>query len=378
MTKNVLIYSIPFGFGPAGKAIILANHLKKNYNVRIATFSHSLHLLKKSTNGISIFDCYSRNINEWDIALFDGVDTFISIMDLQVIRSVKIKYPHIKTIFVDSLFSWRMNESLGSLIEDIRFVDFYIAQYFPRIKNQFSTEKTFKNIYIVSPLIDRYCNFVNENKTNNNLLIHYGGVSSPIINFRQLLPFLEKTTETIIREFHKKIPLFFAGNIELMKHLKIVFSEFSDVVFDCFEHNKFQKILSQSQVFITTPGVESAYESFFWEKPILFLPPINSTQLHQVGEFLDLGCLSTLTNLDIEELQNIDKKSIDYIQKTLDLCEFCNRISARQKYADIIVSNIYALTSSQEAIQRALDIQEVIVPIDLEDGLCLVEKIIDC
>ncbi len=146
MKRRILIYSIPFGFGPTGKSIVLANNLSKTHDVQILTFSHSLHLLKKSTYGMNIFDCHSRDIEQWNPSLFEGIDTFISIMDLQVIRSVKTKYRHIKTIFIDSLLSWRINESLTNFYEGIEFIDFYIAQYFPGIESHILPEK-YRNIY---------------------------------------------------------------------------------------------------------------------------------------------------------------------------------------------------------------------------------------
>ncbi len=248
MARKVLIYSIPFGFGPTGKAIVLANHLNKVHDVQIATFANSLHLLKKSTFGMDVFDCHSRDINEWKVCLFEEIDTFISIMDLKVIRSVKTKYPHIKTIFIDSLLSWRIDESLSNFLEDIKFIDFYIAQYFPGTE---ILQEKYQNIHIVSPLLNKDFTFGDRSKVDgNHLLIHYGGLSSPSVNFQQYLPFLEKTTEIIIKEFYKKIRLIFAGNIELMKYFQIVFKDFSDVVFDCFSHSSFQEVLSQSKAYI--------------------------------------------------------------------------------------------------------------------------------
>lgn len=387
MPRKILIYSIPFGFGPTGKAIILANYLRKIHDVKISTFSHSLHLLKKSTYGVDVFDCHSRNVEEWDNSLFENVDTFISVMDLQAIRLVKTKYPHIKTIFIDSLLSWRLDESLNQLLEDTKFVDCYIAQYFPGIEDQILQTKYHENIHVVAPLLDK--NFTLEYKVRNNnsncpteqvsdsLLIHYGGLSSPVIDFDRCLPFLEKTTEIIIKEFHKSMRLIFAGNIKLMKYLRVVFNQFPDVEFDCFSHSDFQEVLSQAKAYITTPGVESSYESFFWKKPTVFLPPTNSTQLHQINKFLEVGCLSTAALFSMEALQEINEKDVEYRQKTLELCDFCNKISAGNTYQEMIISDIYALTSSERVICKTLYSQESFVPSNLENGLCLLEKILE-
>ncbi len=376
MKRKILIYSIPFGFGPTGKAIIIANHLTNLHSVQIATFAHSLHLLKKSTYGMNIFDCHSRNIEEWDVSMFESIDTFISVMDLQVIRSVKTKYPHIKTIFIDSLLSWRIEESLTNFLEDIKFIDFYIAQYFPGIENHIS-QKKYQNIHIVAPLLEK--DLILESKNNiysDHLLIHYGGVSSPVAHFEKCLSFLEKTTEIIIKEFHSKMRLFFAGNIELMKHLQIIFNDFPDTVFDCFSHSDFQEILSQSVAYITTPGVESSYESFFHKKPTLFLPPTNSTQLHQIKKFLDMGCLSTVTSSSMNSIQNINAKDTEYRQKTEELCNFCNRLSLEPSYKEMIISDIYALTRSENLIEKTLDKQDKIVPNNLDNGLYILENIL--
>lgn len=374
MARKILLYSIPFGFGPTGKAIVIASHLSKTHNVQIATFANSLHLFKKSISGMNIFDCHSRNTDDWKACLFQEIDTLISIMDLQVIRSVKSKYPHIKTVFIDSLLSWRIDESWSNFLEDIKFIDFYIAQYFPGTE---TLQEKYPNIHIVSPILSKEVIFKNKSKLNSDhLLIHYGGLSSPSVTFQQCLPFLERTTEIIINEFYAKTRLVFAGNIELMEYLRTFFKDFSNVIFDCFSHTSFQEFLSQSMAYITTPGIESSYESFFLGKPTLFLPPTNSTQLHQIKKFLDMGCLSTITTLNMDILEDIDSREIEYSQKTLELCNFCNKVSTNRNYQNLINSDIYALTESEKTIRQILDSQEKIVPSNLEDGLCLLDKIL--
>jgi hypothetical protein len=381
MQKKILIYSIPFGFGPTGKAIILANHLRKKHDVHIASFGHSLYLIKKSIYNISISDCRSRNIEEWDAYLLDNVDTVISIMDLQVVRSVKTKYPNVRTIFIDSLLSWRVDEySHNFLEENLTFIDFYIAQHFPGIDNlilQAKFLKSIKKLYLVSPIISKNDTFRTKNGVDDCLLIHYGGVNSPVVTFQQYLPFLKNTTEAIIKDFYGKVRLFFAGNIELMEYLKDSFQEYSCTIFDCFSHDDFLQLLSQSIIFVTTPGIESSYESFSFGKPTLFLYPLNSTQLHQVQHFVDMGFSSTITRLGLDDFRYISTKDIPFRKKTLDLCNLCNKLSYNGEYKQIVSSAIYDLYNSNESIQDCLDKQAKITPEKLENGLLILDKIIE-
>ncbi|HAH54175.1 MAG TPA: hypothetical protein DCM02_02525 [Flavobacterium sp.] len=380
MPKKILIYSIPFGFGPTGKAIILANHLKKKHDVHIASFGHSLHLIKKSIHDINIWDCRSRNIEEWDAYLLEDVDTLISIMDLQLVRSVKTKYPNVITIFIDSLLSWRVDEDSHNFLEDVIMVDFYIAQYFPGIENQILQTRLpelIKKLYIVCPIISKNDTFSLKNGVDDCLLIHYGGVNSPVVTFEQYLPFLKNTTEAIIKEFYGKKRLFFAGNIDLMKYFQGFFKEYSCAVFDCFSHNDFKQVLSRSRIFVTTPGIESSYESFSFGKPTLFLYPMNSTQLHQVQHFVDMGFSSTITKLGLDDFRYISNKNISYKQKTLELCNLCNKLSLDKKYEKIVSSAIYDLYPSNKSIQASLDRQAKFVPTKLENGLLILDKILE-
>jgi len=76
-------------------------------------------------------------------------------------------------------------------------------------------------------------------------------------------------------------------------------------------------------------------------------------------------------------LQDINSRDIEYNQKTLELCNFCNKISTEKNYQKLITSDIYALTNSDKIICQTLDSQERIVPSNLEDGLCLLDKILE-
>lgn len=371
--KKVVIYSIPFGFGPTSKAITIANRLKSFHEVFLLSFGHTIQLLKNSINDVPIFDCKTREVDKWKNLNFYDCDIFICIMDLQVLNNFKIIYPKIKNIFIDSLSWWRE----FAQINDSENIDYYIAQYFPGVPKLTNTLDN-SRFYVVSPIMEPFNDVSERFDQLPKILVHYGGISSPIIDSLDYLPFLIKTTEMLIQALTKlgKCNLVFTGNLNAMEILRSYFRNNENTSFSCLPHHEFQKRMSESDYFITTPGIEATYESFSLKKPAIFLPPLNSTQLGQFIRFLESSLPVLIDKASLCTLHDIARVKVPYQTQTLELCNFANKLAGRDDFKDTFEVIMNNLNESSFARKELINKQIKFVPNDLPDGLSLIETLI--
>jgi len=373
---KVFIYSIPFGFGPTGKAITIAKRLKATHSVTIASFGHAINLLNKSLEGVQILDCHSREVHLWPQEILNEANIFISIMDLRVVKQFASLYPQRKIIFVDSLLWWRTLHP-----NSIEHIDFYVTQYFPGVNEVIAKLPEPKLFHIVSPIIGTDFLDAPKLKRQPMILVHYGGLSSPVIKFIHYEPYITKLTDTFI-EYSTKfdgLDIVVSGNQEAMDLLKIRFRNIQNAHFECLPYDSFQKCLALADCFITTPGLEAAYESFFLNTPVIFLPPTNSTQLSQVLQFSKFGLAVALGSEEICFLNDLFTLRLPYQQQTKEICKFANElvVEKREELNHRLIKLISTLLTSTGERQRLTRKQSDFIPKDLPDGLSKIEFLVE-
>ncbi len=317
--KNILIYSIPFGFGPTGKAIAIANQLSAFNNVTLTSFKHSLQIIGENDR-INVIDCKTRNFSEWDTEIFQTTDLLISIMDLRLINYVSENFPQIKTVFIDSLFWWRKS------LLDIPFqnCDLFLLQTFPGVKERIEdVPKIYRNKFIeVSPILSE--NKIPERNINkiDNFLLHFGGVNSLIAQWEMYKQYFEFISSIVINytKAHNSI-LTVTGNIDLMKHLENYFPLEENIVFQCLDNAEFHRKLSNAKLFVSTCGIEATYEAFNYLIPTIFLPPVNSTQLYQLMSFISLEFPVVISETLVDNFKKVIHEKFDYHTETTEIAK---------------------------------------------------------
>ena len=374
---RVLIYAIPFGFGPLGKSAVIGNHLGEAHDVRMTTFGDSVELLSRSVARASTVDCVERNPERWPESLVRDVDVFISVMDTRAPSVVSARVPGIKTIFIDSLLWWR-NVSP----ERIRGLSSYVAQYFPGIEGQLALlADAGVSPIVVGPIVSVEGSRLNPAKVERSILVYYGGVESSVTHHGIYWPFVKNLTGEITEfgSLGAHVGLVISGSSATIDALQRTFGSLSEVQFGNFPYMQFQKQLSGAQCIIATPGIEIAYEATFHNTPVVFLPPLNSTQGYQLLRFAEHGWLHVLEPQHLEQINHILESSQDPNQQTLRLSQFANELALHglDRLVATLAAKIRGLTTDPSMLSLALARQRAFIPGGLPNGLDTIRTEID-
>jgi len=235
-----------------------------------------------------------------------------------------------------------------------------------------------KNLEIVSPIVVSNSIETISPQQTELVLIHYGGLSSPIINFSQYEPFLVKFSETIIRisQNLKNIELIFTGNSRAMALLQNKFGRYENVSFQCLPFDMFQYYIMKAQCIITTPGIEAVYECFSIDKPVIFLPPTNSTQLGQVLIFAEHGMPLAFEENELKAFTKLYRNGQRYQEQTNELCKIVNTLAVVkiEIFEQRLLSFLSKIRLKGKYVNNILALQRNFIPVDLPNGLVAIEN----
>ncbi len=376
--RKVLVYSIPFGSGPTAKALVIAERLRRQHSVQLATYSHGLDLARRSGSGLSVIDTAGRGIGELKPILDEGLDVLVSVMDLTVARLVKEYSPGTAVVFVDSLLSWRLHEYPDLALGDLDVVDLYIAQYDPGLDlEQLSSRLRPPGdwLHLVLPLVVPV-GPASVEEHGSGLLLHYGGVSSPVAAARRYMRFIRSTTSVVLDVVRGSCDVAIASVEDVARVLATSNVQAAGTRYGCFGYGAFQRAIGRTQLLVTTPGLETTYEGIAAGRPVLLLPPLNSTQLHQVMSFHSAGLSCAIPDSAWPDLYQIHGARIHYADKTGRLCDLADQLATSHAYWDVLAGALEDSVSSPLSRQRMVEAQRRLLPPQLEDGLCLIDAFV--
>ena len=339
---NIIAVAENYAFGPIGKLLTITDKLRIfGHNITFLLFGTPYQLAKRDINNKVLCVDFSKNtLPDNIISLLIKADLLISVMDLPSINWAK-KY-NLPIAFVDSLF-W-----FWTTIDERLFdIDMYFFQKsFLLNKRKMNELNTIKNLIEVPPIVDiEYLS----NEKSNLLLINLGGMDAKgyiEIGNNSFYPFIIVNIILkleILKNFKQVI---FTGNERIINNLKNKYEHaISDnIKFLELNHKEFIKILSQSQLLITSPGLETTLEGFVYNVPIIFLPPQNNSQYLQLDEFRKLGIASKSIHLkdffpDISDKLNESKEAVELVIKQVNDIEEPNIQIILIRYLNIWLSN---------------------------------------
>ncbi len=366
---HIVLYSIPFGLGPTGKAIVLAQRLSHHHKVVLMTFGDAVHLARASLPYDSVVDCKSRSILAFADQL-QGAHMFISVMDLAAAAEVKRHYPRMHVVMVDSLLFWRIQEYPADSFDLLRLVDTYVAQYFlgtdeARVRMFFGDYVS--KLHVAKPIVthQRGCAV-----RRRSAVLHFGGVSSPVLPSHSYTCFIRKVT-VAAQDALDGEQMLVAGSNSAVCEIGGRRDEAHQLRVQSLPYDDFQKELAQATLLITTPGIETVYESMASETPIVLLPPVNSTQLTQSELLRVVGYRSAVPDVQRAELASLEQASIPYQSKTRRLCTIVNRWALKSQFRDFLIKTIRSARLSETGHSR------ILVPSNLENGCELISSLAD-
>ena len=261
MKKTIVIFSNPFGYGPTGKAVAIAEAFLKHGHdqILIAGSSFVKEIIPKK---FAFEEVDERNKDEV-IKLLRNISEPLVISSQNRFAIHAAKELLIPCAFLDGL-SWFW----GHIPEDHLIADEIFWMNFPEISEKLPD--CFANIHIVEGIIHTPDTRVKKDQT----LVHIGGLKNPLNDIfpEAYLDILAQSLK-LITSFEKVIV---CGGEDATKYLS---SKVKDNI-SCvsLEHDVFVNELLRSKHFVTTAGQTATLEAFALGIPTSFLPPTNLSQ----------------------------------------------------------------------------------------------------
>jgi hypothetical protein len=372
--KRILLYAAPFSYGPTGKALSLASHLKDLYQVELAGYNSSYDLMKLDKD-LPIIHCEFSSSEPLADQTLLNYDLIISCSDLKL--ASRANQLGVKSIMLDSLFWWQAPNC-----DEILSTDAYVVQDFLGVREAISfLPQECPNLHKVGAVLRKDIDRLkDQHEREEHILINYGGLESPYVKVPRdsRYPFI--LTELLSSLFKERSSFKFTvtGNSKAMNILAKEYSDYKNVEFKTLQHDDFTICLAKSKLIITSPGIETFYESISLATPSVLLPPNNSTQYLQLLALINSGIENPVCHYnyyderykyerDLDETNQIKivLKNLDYLYESKEL---------RNSY----LTNLYNLISSRLSPNRDIyerKKQEYIKSIGCNGGQAIVKVV---
>jgi|SRR5919199_979994 hypothetical protein len=326
--KKILLYAAPFSYGPTGKALSLASHLKNLYQVELAGNNSSYELMRLDKD-IAIINYEFKSSEALANKTILKYDLIISCSDLNL--ASRAKELGVKSIMLDSLFWWKFPS-----YDEILSTDAYAIQDFIGVREAISSlPQEYPNLHKVGAVLKKDIERLkDQHERENHILINYGGLESPYVKVLRdsRYPFILTELLSYLFKEHSGFKFTVTGNSKAMSILEREYSNYKNVKFRTLQHDDFIVYLAKSKLILTSPGIETFYESISLATPSVLLPPNNSTQHLQLLALINSGIESPVchynyyceeykyeTNCDEANQIKVVLKNLDCIYESKDL-----------------------------------------------------------
>lgn len=281
---KILLIAEPFGFGPAGSLMACRSQIENpDYRWRYIGPSFTAHIVMQEQFEQCFFMDNHDVLPEQVHDLIAWADIILSGTEFRVAEIIKDTTK--KLIIYDPLF-WFW----PSLPELSYQNTYFICPNFDGLQEKFCQIPAHrKPYYFISrpPRYSRKDTFPAD--WHSFLLINLCGLVNPVLTldgyYEMLLDCLEKV---LSGSKWQKITV--TGNRSLIEQITQQ-RRWHQFEFQTFTHDDMIKWLSCANLFITSPGLNSALEAMSLEVPTAFLPPQNNSQAYQLEIFQKHGLL---------------------------------------------------------------------------------------
>lgn len=329
MPKKLLFTAQARGFGPASKALHIANMLH-DYSITFIGKSVAFEFSKNNStpyNSCINSDGFSNNELCSLIKEFDLVISFMN-QDIALL-CYELEKPY---LFFDSLFGyWKVIDDVALLsgftaikneLSGCKFQNYsshekkllahflssgsYI-QNFIGVESRFNTLKRYlANSQLVIPFVTSYIEseITGSTQLNDLLLINIGGVKGRDATHENIpyVEFIEKLSLRIICEKKFQFRRIVICSGLNSKHRVIKCSKDCLVEHKHMKSKEFVALMRQARVVMSSPGLTTILESIYMKKAIIFLPEQHGSQSYNMLQ-LKSSPLAKLT-VSISEFYN--------------------------------------------------------------------------
>jgi hypothetical protein len=268
MRKTIIVFSNPFGYGPTGNAIPVLETLSKLKNVDLI-FAGSGLCLEILPSKYKSFILNERDETEIENFLNTFENPYV--IGIQNRFSIKVcKRNNISCAFLDVLaWFWKKIPEDHLIADEIFWLNFGSME---------TKEEYTEKINLISGIVEK-SSFKNIKKDKENIIVHIGGANYPVIdgipkNYLKLVSL--SLNELSDKNLYKNI--YFVTGKESANYVRSLGIN-NDVKVDSFSRENYLNILNHSNHLLTTAGVSSTLEGFYYNIPVSFLLPINLSHL---------------------------------------------------------------------------------------------------
>lgn len=264
MKKTIVLISNPFGFGPTGKAVAVAEEFLRRGYTEIVFIGNSFvqEIVNPNFKKIIINE---RDKDQIKDALLQIENPFV-ISSQNRFAIYAAKELGIPSAFIDGL-SWFWKD----IPEDHFLADNIFWMKYPDIEKKIPPSIKEK-IYLTPAII----NYGHRARNRSAVLLHLGGCKNPIYN---IFPsnYLDLIIDTIT-SLKTSSQIQIAGGKDVLDYIRNKIN-CDNIIFIPQEHDEFVKYLSNADHFVTTAGQTATLEAFSLGIPTSFMPPMNLSQL---------------------------------------------------------------------------------------------------
>jgi len=279
---RILVSAESFGYGPITTGLNIVKELKNHSNLKLDFIGSGIALEQAKMSGffdkLYICDTFDNKDLEKNIDIFKKYDMLLSSENVNgAIFALKNGIKN--TYYIDNLmWMWdKIPEGLNNVKK------FFISETIPCEDNFNRIGKDIVNPVFVGPVR----NFDKKNcSTKNQLIINIGGAESFLLEHNLITKFYNKVINDILSNIHtdRFDSILICGGSGVLKEI-VLEKENKKVKIKTLTHEDYLKEMEESEYCILASGLGNFIESVGKNKNILFLPPINYSQLLQLDYY---------------------------------------------------------------------------------------------
>lgn len=285
---RILVSAESFGYGPIATCLSVVKELKKQNDVVLDFIGSGVSLEQARLSGYfnKFYNCDTfdfKSLEKYE-DIFKLYDVFFS---SENINGAIYALNYTKNVYYVDNLVWMWDE-IPKLLGNVK--KYFISETFPSKENFQRIGHVIKNPVFVGPVR----NFCLEKKYDikNQLLINIGGASSFLLD------------QTIINKFYNKIlnillsspkisqfdSIIICGGSAVIDNL-VIENNNQKIILKTLANEEYLKVMSESSHCILASGLGNFIETLNKNKPIMYLPAVNYSQLLQLQyyEKMDFG-----------------------------------------------------------------------------------------
>lgn len=286
---KIIIQAIPFCFGPASHALVIAHALRRRMRDDVELVVLATGTAWELLNGEKVFNsCYKYStVEEASTCLsqkfLEDADAVLSVGDFDFIRN--IHRGRIKIFMVDALL-WMWD----TLPQEIRLCSRYFAVDFPGVKQRVESELpnllAHESIALVNPICEQTGINMCERTVSGIIVVNFGGMQSPLGHNLALAEAMTSEILNAVNAVRPEIPVRIRGGGQPIEALDAKFAgALPDLRIGPLQAETFLEELYHGGMLFTVPGLSIVFEAIRFAKSTVFLFPLNYSQHAQVAAY---------------------------------------------------------------------------------------------